>query len=94
MEYTYTKQMIELRRNACLPDILMKLNPKSKIMLEDEDYLNPYETIQMYKMGIDIQFMVEHCGGSIKSSEKDGDSDVEPDFDYADLLESSEGSFD
>ena len=46
------------------------------------------------KMGIDIQFMVEHCGGSIKSSEKDGDSDVEPDFDYADLLESSEGSFD
>ena len=87
MEYTYTKQMIELRRNACLPDILMKLNPKSKIMLEDEDYLNPYETIQMYKM-------VEHCGGSIKSSQKDEDSDVEPDFDYADLLESSESSFD
>ena len=56
--------MIELRRNAGLPDILMKLNPAAKIMLEDKDYLNPYETIQMHNMGIEIQFMVEHVGGS------------------------------
>lgn len=81
--------MIELRRNACLPDILMKLNPNSKVMLEIEDYMNPYETIQMYKMGIDIQFMVEHCGGSIVSSESDDVEEDGPDFDYSDF-ESSE----
>lgn len=92
MEYTYTKQMIELRRNAGLSDILMKLYPKSKIMLEDEDYLNPYETIQMYKMGIDIQFMVEHCGGTM-ITETERKSDVEIDFDCA-LFESSESTFD
>jgi hypothetical protein len=39
----------------------------------------------MYKMGIDIQFMVEHCGGSVISSDSEGDSDNESDFDYSDL---------
>ncbi len=36
-------------------------------------------------MGIDIQFMVEHCGGSVISADSEGDSDNESDFDYSDL---------
>ena len=48
----------------------------------------------MHKMGIDIQFMVEHVGGSyIINQDSDGDQDVESGIDFPDL-ESSESLFD
>ena len=56
------------------------------IELEIDDYLNAEETLLAYKYGIDMQYMVEHIGGSlhgdtsesvIKTNEHEGQMSLE-----------------
>jgi hypothetical protein len=41
---------------------------KQVIELEIDDYINAEETLLAYSYGIDMQFMVEHLGGSFHES--------------------------
>jgi len=41
VEFTYTEQMLMIRRNAYLLTELQKLNANTLIVLDSDDYLNP-----------------------------------------------------
>ena len=67
VRYIYTEQMEKVRKNH---DLIEKIKAQDKtgaqvIELEFDDYLNAEETLEAYKCGIDMQYMVEHLGGSL-----------------------------
>ena len=66
VEYIYTEQMLTVRRNAYILDLLKKLKGAENMLidLDFEDYLDPERTVELYTHGYDINFMVERVGGS------------------------------
>jgi hypothetical protein len=58
--------MLEVRRNAWLLAKIKSLGGKKMldVDLDIQDYLNPQQTIDRYMLGVDMQFMVERCGGT------------------------------
>lgn len=67
VEFTYTEQMLLIRRNAGLLAELQKINKGKLIVLDSDDYLNPILSKKAHKLGIDMDFMVKHVGGDWSS---------------------------
>jgi hypothetical protein len=63
VEFTYTEQMLLIKRNAGLLAELQKINKGKLIVLDSDDYLNPILSRKAHRLGIDMDFMVEYVGG-------------------------------
>jgi hypothetical protein len=64
------------------------------VVLDDEDLANPEDTIKLYKMGVDTNFLVDHLGGGADYIEQE-EEEEEPELAENEMIRSitDEGNY-